>query len=104
MEGGEREKGGTRTITDGKHSNLNIGTESRVQIADALGKELHHPILSKLWNSETGHTDRQTARETGPRPTEQMISWDLRQYLRCVKKDFYWLTPGVAAKPSTSPM
>ena len=51
---------GTRNITDGKHSNLNIGTESRVQIADALGKELNHPILSKLRNSETGPTDRQT--------------------------------------------
>ena len=51
-------KGGTITITDGKHSNLNIGKESRVQIANAMGKELHHPIMSKLWNSETGPTDR----------------------------------------------
>ena len=57
---GGGEKGRTRTITYGKHSNLNIGTESRVQIADALGKELHHPKMSKLWNSEAGPTDRQT--------------------------------------------
>ena len=55
--GGE---GGTRTITDGKHSKLNIGTEPRVHIADALGKEIHHPIMSKLWDSETSPTDRQT--------------------------------------------
>ena len=57
--GGKREKGGTITITDGKNSNLNIGTESIFQIADALGKELHHPIISKLWDSDTGPTDRQ---------------------------------------------
>ena len=44
------EKEGTRTITDRlTNRNLNIGTESRVQIADALGKELHHPKMSKLW-------------------------------------------------------
>ena len=55
--GGEGE---TRTITDGKHRNLNIGTESRVQISDALSKELHHPIMSKLWDSEAGPTYRQT--------------------------------------------
>ena len=55
------ERGGNITITDGKHSNLNIETESRVQIADALGKELHHPKLSKLWDSEAGPTDRQTS-------------------------------------------
>ena len=30
--------------------------------------------------------------------------WDLRQDLRCVKTKVYWLTPGVEAKPSTSPM
>ena len=40
--------------------NLNIGTESRFQIADALGKELHHPKMSKLWDLETRPTDRQT--------------------------------------------
>ena len=38
--------------------NLNIWIESRVQIADALGKELHHPKMSKLWDSKTGPTDR----------------------------------------------
>ena len=38
--------------------NLNIGTESRVQIAAALVKEHHHPKMSKLWDSETGPTDR----------------------------------------------
>ena len=53
-------KEGTRTIMDGNtNRNLNIGTDSRVQIADALGKELHHPNMSKLWYSETGPTDRQ---------------------------------------------
>ena len=53
-------KEGTRTIKDRLTSiNLNIGTESRVQIADALGKELHHPKMSKLWDLETGPTDRQ---------------------------------------------
>ena len=51
-------KEGTRTITDGNtNRNLNIGTESRVQIADALGKEpKNHPKTSKIWNSETGPT------------------------------------------------
>ena len=50
-------KEGTRTITDrNTNRNLNIGTESRVQIADALGKELQHPKMSKLWDSETGPT------------------------------------------------
>ena len=58
LERGKREKGGTRTITDGKHSNLNIGKEYRVQIADALGKELHHPKTSKLWDSKNGPTYR----------------------------------------------
>ena len=54
-------KEGTRTITGGNtNRNLNIGTESRVHIADALGKELHHPKMSKLWDSETRPTDRQT--------------------------------------------
>ena len=52
-------RGGPEPSHDGKHSNLKIGTESRVQIADALGKELHHPIMSNLWDSEAGPTDRQ---------------------------------------------
>ena len=57
LEGGGKE--GTRTITDGNtNRNLNIGTESRVQIVNALGKELHHPKMSTLWDSETGPTDR----------------------------------------------
>ena len=42
------------------HRHLNIGRESRVQIADALGKELHHPKMSKLWDSKNGPTDRHT--------------------------------------------
>ena len=46
---GEKER--TKIITDGKHRNLNIGTESIVQIDDALGKELHHSNMSKLWDS-----------------------------------------------------
>ena len=55
LEGGKRR--GPETSRTGIHRNLNIGTESRVQIADALGKELHHPKTSKLWDSETGPTD-----------------------------------------------
>ena len=51
--GGEK-KEGTRTITDSNtNRNINIGTESRVQIDDALCKELHHPKMSKIWVSET---------------------------------------------------
>ena len=64
MDGEKREKGGTRTITDGKHINLNIGTESRVQTAYALGKELYHPNMSKLWYLKTGPTDRLLKHET----------------------------------------
>ena len=56
--GGERR--GPEPSQTGIHRNLNIGTESRVQITDALGKELHHPKMSKLWDSKTGPTDRQT--------------------------------------------
>ena len=56
MEGGERR--GPETSRTGTHRNLNIGTESRVQIANALGKELHHSIMSKLWDSEAGPIDR----------------------------------------------
>ena len=51
---------GPKPSHDGKHRNLKKGTESRVQIADALGKEIHHPLMSKLWNTETGPKDRQT--------------------------------------------
>ena len=59
MEGG---KGGVPEPShDRKHRNLKIGTESRVQIADALGKELHHPLMSKLWDSKTGPTYRHAA-------------------------------------------
>ena len=54
--GGERR--GTETLRMGINRNLNIGTESRVQIADALGKELHQPNMSNLWDSETGPIDR----------------------------------------------
>ena len=49
---------GPETSRTGIHRNLKIGTESRVQIADALGKELHHTLMSKLWDSETSPTDR----------------------------------------------
>ena len=46
--GGGKEEG-TRTIMDGNTKrNLKIGTESRVQIADSLGKELHHPKMNKI--------------------------------------------------------
>ena len=58
MEGGKRR--GPEPSRTGIHITLNIGTESRVQIADALGKELHHPKTSKLWDSNIGPTDRQT--------------------------------------------
>ena len=59
LEGGGKE--GTRTSTDGNtNRNLNIGTESIIQIANALGKEQHHPKMSKLWDSETGPTTTTT--------------------------------------------
>ena len=54
------EKEGTKTITDGKNRNLNIGTDLETNLANDLGKELHHPIISKLWDSEAGPTDRHT--------------------------------------------
>ena len=53
-------RGGAEPSHDGKHRSLKIGTESRVQIANALGKELHYPLMSKLWDSKTGPTDRDT--------------------------------------------
>ena len=56
LEGGKRR--GPEPSRTGININLNIGTEYRVQIADALGKELHHPIMSNLWDSETGPTYR----------------------------------------------
>ena len=55
MEGGKGR--GPETPRTVIHIHLNIGTESRVLIADALGKELHHPKMSKLWDSKTGPTD-----------------------------------------------
>ena len=56
--GGRRGPEPSRT---GTNITLNIGTESRVQIADALGKELkNHPKMSKLWDSETGPTTTTT--------------------------------------------
>ena len=63
--GGRRGPEPSRT---GIYRNLNIGTESRVQIADALFKEIRHPIMSKLWESETGPTDKHgvTGWRTGP--------------------------------------
>ena len=57
MEGGGRK--GPESSWTGIHRNLNVGTESRVQIADSLGKELRHPKMSKLWDSNTGPTDIQ---------------------------------------------
>ena len=56
--GGEKRMGPEPSRT-GIHKNLNIRTESGVQIADALGKELHHTKMSKLWDSKTGPTDRE---------------------------------------------
>ena len=55
LEGGE---GGAEPSHDRKHSYFKIGSESRAQIDDALSKELHHPIMSKLWDSETEPTYR----------------------------------------------
>ena len=53
LEGGKRR--GPEPSRTGININLNIGTEYRVQIADALGKEpKNHPKMSKLWDSETG--------------------------------------------------
>ena len=57
LEGGERR--GPETSRTGIHRHLNIGTESRHKRADALGKELHHPKTSKLWDSKNGRTDIQ---------------------------------------------
>ena len=56
MEAGARR--GPEPAWTGINRNLNIGTESKVQIYNALGKGLHHPKMSKLWDSETGPTDR----------------------------------------------
>ena len=47
--GGEKRKG-PEPSRKGIHRNLNIGTESRVNHSLCLGLELHHPIMSKLWN------------------------------------------------------
>ena len=43
-------KEGPEPSRKGIHRNLNIGTESRVNISLCSGMELHHPIMSKLWN------------------------------------------------------
>ena len=44
------EKEGTKIISDRKHRILKIGTESRDNHSLCSGLELHHPIVSKLWN------------------------------------------------------
>ena len=52
--GGGKRRGPEPSHT-GTNRNLNIGTESRFQTADALVKEpKNHPKMSKLWDSETG--------------------------------------------------
>ena len=43
-------KEGTQIISEGKHRTLKIGTESRGNHSLCSGLELHHPIMSKLWN------------------------------------------------------
>ena len=54
---GERRKE-PKIISDGKHRILKIGTESRGNHSLCSGLELHHPIMSKLWNLG-GQTSRQ---------------------------------------------
>ena len=44
------EKEGTKIILYEKHRILKIGTESRGNHSLCSGLELHHPIMSKLWN------------------------------------------------------
>ena len=39
-----------KIISDGKHIILKIGTEYRGNHSLCSGLELHHPIMSKLWN------------------------------------------------------
>ena len=51
-------KEGTKLISDGKHRILKIGTESRGNHSLCSGLELHHPVMSKLWNLG-GQTSRQ---------------------------------------------
>ena len=51
-------KEGTKIISDGKHRILKIGTEYRVNHSLCSGLELHHPVMSKLWNLG-GQTSRQ---------------------------------------------
>ena len=41
----------------GIHRSLNIGTESRGNLSLCSGLELHHRIMSKLWNL-SGQTSR----------------------------------------------
>ena len=53
--GGKRK--GPKPSRKGIHRNLNIGTESRGNLSLCSGLELHHPIISKLWNLG-GQTER----------------------------------------------
>ena len=46
----------------GNTETLKIGTESRVNHSLCLGLELHHPIMSKLWNLG-GQTKRKKNKE-----------------------------------------
>ena len=59
--GGEKRKE-PKIISDGKHRILKIGTESRGNHSLCLGLELHHPIMSKLWNLD-GQTKRKKERK-----------------------------------------
>ena len=54
-EGGKRKE--PKIISDGKHRILKIGTEYRGNHILCSGSELHHSIISKLWNL-SGQTSR----------------------------------------------
>ena len=58
--GGKKE--GTKLISDGRHRILKIGTESRGNHNLCSGLELHHTIMSKLWNL-VGQTKRKEKKE-----------------------------------------
>ena len=58
--GGKKE--GTQIISEGKHRTLKIGTESRGNHSLCSGLELHHPVMSKLWNIG-GQTQRKKERK-----------------------------------------
>ena len=59
-EGGERKE--PKSSLTGNIESLKIGTESRGDHSLCSGLELHHPIMSKLWNLG-GQTKRRRKKE-----------------------------------------